>query len=162
MIASIVVPDTSKPHSSQGAHKKEGSDIRPDQHHYEIPEPKISTKNHRNPAHLDHAEFYNVPNHETFNSNISAFSNENIEYFNDGLLARPQAVNANKFAKLNLRNNSREGLNSQNQVRKNSKDPRISSGDPRLKGLESIYLAKFGGSVSQKHLGFKGNKIIPP
>jgi len=38
------------------------------------------------------------------------------------------------------------------------KDPRIMSGDPRLKGLESIYLNKFGGSASQKNL----NKQKPP
>lgn len=42
------------------------------------------------------------------------------------------------------------------RLRKESSGNRIQSGDPRLKGLESIYLNKFGSSASQKN--FKINR----
>jgi hypothetical protein len=86
--------------------------------------------------------------------NVSGLSGD-FEYINDGLNPRPLVNNLKKQINKAFMTNSRATLHSHqgNRTRKDaSKEKRIFSGDPRLKGLESIYLRKFGASSSHKNL----------
>lgn len=123
-------------------------------------------------------DFY-VPGAPSLDQNQSLLS-QDFAYLNDNLATRPGAKagkkgqkdmrglpDGNQLRKVYGNINEISGLEQKKKrqnlsphqassgARPESSQSRLASGEPRLRGLESIYLNKFGKQGSQKNIGLK-------
>ena len=89
---------------------------------------------------------------------MSMLSNENIAYLNEGMNFRPKnriGPSESSSLKKVYGNTKIPPRQSTSPGMARIKPDRVNSGDPRLKGLESIYMNKNNKVGSQKNIGLK-------